>query len=112
MSDGGASGNFHVQATCSKTFRATEAKARDFPSLRLDNKNSLLQLLIAFLFLASIVSDRMQALSKCARPALRAATQRRGYAAASGAYASTAENLRVNKDTKVIYQGFTGKQGT
>lgn len=54
----------------------------------------------------------MQAFSRCARPALRAAVQRRGYATATSAYAATAENLRINKETRVIYQGFTGKQGT
>jgi hypothetical protein len=54
----------------------------------------------------------MQALSRCARPAVQAAVRRQGYATATSAYAATNENLRINKDTKVIYQGFTGKQGT
>jgi hypothetical protein len=62
--------------------------------------------------LTSIVLYKMQAFSRCARPALQAAVRRQGYSTATSAYAATAENLRINKDTKVIYQGFTGKQGT
>ncbi|KAH7418513.1 succinyl-CoA synthetase-like protein [Cadophora sp. MPI-SDFR-AT-0126] len=54
----------------------------------------------------------MQAFSRCARPALQAAVRRQGYSTSTSAYAATAENLRINSDTKVIYQGFTGKQGT
>ncbi|TVY53134.1 Succinate--CoA ligase [ADP-forming] subunit alpha, mitochondrial [Lachnellula cervina] len=54
----------------------------------------------------------MSALSRCARPLMQAAVRRQGYATASAAYTSTAENLRITKDTKVIYQGFTGKQGS
>ncbi|KAF8854621.1 alpha subunit of succinyl-CoA ligase [Acephala macrosclerotiorum] len=52
----------------------------------------------------------MQAFSRCTRPALRAAARRQKYSTSS--YAATAENLRIHADTKVIYQGFTGKQGT
>jgi succinyl-CoA synthetase alpha subunit len=54
----------------------------------------------------------MQAFSRCARPVLQAAVRRQGYATSTSAYAATGDNLRINKDTKVIYQGFTGKQGT
>ncbi|CDS05386.1 Putative Succinyl-CoA ligase [Lichtheimia ramosa] len=36
---------------------------------------------------------------------------RRTFASQAG-YESTAKNLMINKDTKVICQGFTGKQGT
>ncbi|TVY21860.1 Mitochondrial succinyl-CoA synthetase subunit alpha [Lachnellula arida] len=54
----------------------------------------------------------MSALSRCARPLMQAAVRRQGYSTASAAYTSTAENLRITKDTKVIYQGFTGKQGS
>ncbi|RMZ92219.1 hypothetical protein DV736_g537, partial [Chaetothyriales sp. CBS 134916] len=55
----------------------------------------------------------MQALKTCASLALRQA-QRRGYASVSGLspYQLTAHNLRINKDTKLLVQGFTGKQGT
>ncbi|OJD22095.1 hypothetical protein ACJ73_06560 [Blastomyces percursus] len=38
--------------------------------------------------------------------------QRRGLITSTAGYASTVDNLRINSDTKVIYQGFTGKQGT
>ncbi|KAH8663455.1 succinyl-CoA synthetase-like protein [Tricladium varicosporioides] len=54
----------------------------------------------------------MQAISRCARPAMQAALRRQNYSTATSAYAATAENLRINGHTKVIYQGFTGKQGT
>ncbi|RDL39367.1 Uncharacterized protein BP5553_03707 [Venustampulla echinocandica] len=54
----------------------------------------------------------MQAFSRCARPLAQTAARRQSYATASAAYTSTVDNLRINKDTKVIYQGFTGKQGT
>ncbi|KAF7513278.1 Succinate--CoA ligase [ADP-forming] subunit alpha, mitochondrial [Endocarpon pusillum] len=54
----------------------------------------------------------MQAFRTCASSALRTASRRQGYATATSAYAATAENLRINSDTKLIYQGFTGKQGT
>ena len=56
----------------------------------------------------------MQALRRNTLSSLQnvAAVQRRGYAAASPIYSETVKNLRINADTKVIFQGFTGKQGT
>lgn len=50
----------------------------------------------------------MLALKRLSSGYLRAGS--RGYA--TSGYASTAKNLLVNADTRVIYQGFTGKQGT
>lgn len=83
------------------------------PSRQAPNpKASQFSLRISSSLPTSIAPDKMQSFSRSVAPALRAASRRQGYSTSTGGYAATIENLRVNKDTKVIYQGFTGKQGT
>lgn len=59
-----------------------------------------------------IYSNKMQAISRIVRPVVQAASKRRAYSTTLSPYSGTVQNLRLTKDTKVVYQGFTGKQGS
>jgi len=54
----------------------------------------------------------MQAFRRPAVQGLRQAARPRSYATASTEYSKTNSNLRITSDTRVLYQGFTGKQGS
>merc|ERR1712115_596405 len=55
--------------------------------------------------------QKMQAFRR-ALPTLQRVQRSRTYATVSAEYKKTNSNLRITSDTKVIYQGFTGRQGT
>jgi succinyl-CoA synthetase alpha subunit len=54
----------------------------------------------------------MQAIHRPLGSALRRVALRKGYTTSSSPYSETVKNLRINGDTKVLFQGFTGRQGT
>jgi hypothetical protein len=81
--------------------RSTQAASNDS-----SNTSPHIQLCVRGYFTVTMQALRLPLRSALAR---RSARQ---YATSSSQYAETIKNLRINSDTKVLFQGFTGKQGT